>query len=130
MELLPRDFETNYRELEDILTKAIVFTKIGDRETITHKELKRAIAQYEKFLKYTKTESKEDAMAPENLNLKDIFDYVSKIRASIIETKIKSQMQRTGEDLKSICDSEGIQYHNFRKRVVSITGKGIKELVT
>jgi len=40
MELLPRDFETNYRELEDILTKAIVFTKIGDRETITHKELK------------------------------------------------------------------------------------------
>ena len=69
-------------------------------------------------------------MAPENLNLKDIFDYADKIRASIIETKIKSQMQRTGEDLKSICDSEGIQYHNFRKRVVSITGKGIKELVT
>ena len=69
-------------------------------------------------------------MAPENLNLKDIFDYADKIRASIIETKIKSQMQRTGEDLKSICDSEGIQYHNFRTRGVSITGKGIKELVT
>lgn len=28
-------------------------------------------------------------MAPENLNLKDIFDYADKIRASIIETKNK-----------------------------------------
>lgn len=44
-----------------------------------------------------------------------------------LEAKIKSEMQRTGLDLKSLCEKEGIKYHNFRKKVVTITGKGIKE---
>ena len=65
---------------------------------------------------------------PENIKLKEVFDYADKIKASIIETKIKSEMQRTGKDLKSICKSEGIEYHNFRKKVVNIIEKKIKEL--
>jgi len=67
-------------------------------------------------------------MAPENINLKDIFNYADSIKASIIEAKIKSERQRTGKYLKSICESEGIEYHNFRKKVVNIIGKNIKEL--
>ena len=70
----------------------------------------------------------ETQRSPKKIKLKKVFDYADKIKASIIETKIKSEMQRTGKDLKSICESEGIEYHNFRKKVVNTIGKNIKEL--
>lgn len=125
MELSVRDYKTNYRELEDILMKAIVSAKNKGRKIVGIDDLKEATTKYERFLRYTKPEY---SVALKDIELKDLFKYADMRKAIFVEEKIKSEMRRTGLDLKSLCEREGIEYHNFRKKVVTLTGKGIKEV--
>lgn len=129
----------SYREAEIILSDAAYNAKKHGRKEILTQDVKEAMEMNKKILKISNEGLSPREMfanvliearkPPENIKLKEVFDYADKIKASIIETKIKSEMQRTGKDLKSICKSEGIEYHNFRKKVVNIIGKNIKELV-
>ena len=59
----------------------------------------------------------------------DIIEYADKTKVSLVEKKIV-EFLRTGKDLKSIFKAEGLSdndYQNFRKKVETITGKGIRE---
>jgi hypothetical protein len=61
--------------------------------------------------------------------LKDIIEHADQEKKRIIENKI-SEMLNTGKSLKSVLVNEGLsekEYLNFRKKVVTITGKKIKE---
>jgi len=120
------------------LTDAGYNAKKNDRKEILAEDVEEAIEMNKKLLKDRDKKTSPEEMftnalaetqrSPKKIKLKKVFDYADKIKASIIETKIKSEMQRTGKDLKSICESEGIEYHNFRKKVVNTIGKNIKEL--
>jgi hypothetical protein len=61
--------------------------------------------------------------------VKDIIDHADKQKISIVETKM-NEVLKSGKSLKTVLMSEGLseeEYLNFRKKIVTITGKKIKE---
>ena len=128
--LVTRDYSNgNYRELEEILMTAVISTKVDGRNVISYRDLKEAVNEYEQIHKPIKTDlSVKDQV--KNVRCKDIIDHADKARKSIVEAKINDALS-SGKNLKSILVREGLsekEYLNFRKKVVTITGKNLKEL--
>ena len=128
--LLTRDYSNgNYRELEEILMTAVISAKVDGRNVISYRDLKEAVNEYEHIHGSAKTDSSVKDQV-KNVKCKDIIDYANKARSSIVEAKI-DEVLSNGKNLKSVLMSEGLsekEYYNFRKKVVTITGKNLKDL--
>lgn len=125
--LLKHDYEGNFRELESILRSGIKVAQAEGRTKIVPRDFKRVLDLTRRFSKGTNLNSSE--ISTEEVKLKDIIDHAEKIKASIIESKIRD-VTKNGRSLKSILFEEGLSeggYLNFRKKVVNITGKNIRE---
>lgn len=120
-QLLEHKYPGNFRELENILKSALKAMEYDRRTEIQVKDLVNIFRKSNIFYK------EDETSEPKNIPLKNLFDYADKIKAGIIEAKIKSEMQKTGLDLKSLCEKEGIEYYNFRKKIVTTTGRGIRD---
>lgn len=127
--LLSRDYRKgNYRELEEILMTAVISAKIDGRKEIGYKDFKKGINEYERVYKSTEVESPVKDQV-KNVKCKDIIDYADKVKVSIVEAKM-NEVLSSGKNLKSVLMSEGLsekEYLNLRKKVVTITGKNLKE---
>ncbi len=125
--LLKHDYKGNFRELESILRSGIKVAQAEGRTKIVPRDFKRVLDFNRKFFKGTNLNSSE--ISTEEVKLKDIIDHAEKIKASIIESKIRD-VTKNGRSLKSVLFEEGLsegEYLNFRKKVVNITGKKIRE---
>jgi DNA-binding NtrC family response regulator len=123
--LLNHEYKGNYRELVNILRAAIRNAHIEKRTEIIVKDLEEVMEKTKRFYK-EQEEGSVDGGDFEDISLKDILDYAEEKRASIIENKIK-QILQNGKSLKSEFNDEK-DYLNFRKKVVRIIGKKIREL--
>ena len=125
--LLKHDYEGNFRELESILRSGVKVAQAEGRTKIVPRDFKRVLDFSRKFFKGTNLNSSE--ISTEEVKLKNIIDHAEKIKAFIIESKIRD-VTKNGRSLKSILFEEGLsegEYLNFRKKVVNITGKKIRE---
>lgn len=131
-------YEGNYRELENILMRAVLSAKSHSRYEILPEDLKlnneiRGLAM--------QIANKGDGKDIINLNgkpsidflreikLKDVIDYANKVRASIVEEKMREIIEK-GMDIKGTLINEGLpekSYQTFRKKVEIITGKKFKD---
>jgi transcriptional regulator with PAS, ATPase and Fis domain len=121
------EYRGNYRELESILTAAIIKAKLQERDNILPEDLEETMFKSKKYSEGEMPLKSEDESDLRHIKLKDLFSHADKIRASIIETKIKSEMQRTGLKLKPLCEREGIEYYSFRKKALNIIQKNLRE---
>ncbi len=119
--LLEYRYEGNYRELENILRYGIRRARIEKRKKILPKNLEEIMNRSKIFY------GTEKKVPSESVDLKDLLGHANKERASIIEAKIK-ELKCEGKILKSECKARGLNYQNFRKRVVKIMGKKIEEI--
>jgi transcriptional regulator with GAF, ATPase, and Fis domain len=116
--LINYEYEGNYRELESILIAAVISVNETNRDQILSYDLD--------LMKEYKKEAPEDQKATyEDIELTEIINHADKIRASIIESKIKEFISCGGNIGKYFRDSK--KYQGFRNKVKNITGKGIRD---
>jgi transcriptional regulator with AAA-type ATPase domain len=119
----------NFRELKNILKSAIRSAEMNGRTEIELEDLIDVFEKSREFYGEDKEESPSNESNLKNIKLKDIIDYAHQEKVRIIETKI-NEVLNSGKNLKSVLMNEGLsekEYLNFRKKVVTITGKRIKE---
>jgi len=130
----------NYRELETVLMSAINIARSHSRKTISDEDLNKAMEKNNRINSYLPEDQGENIdrqrnylaefmRKPANVKLSGIMDHANKMRALIIEEKINSVI-KSGKSIKSVLLGEGLSekdYQNFRKKVVLITGKNLKE---
>lgn len=119
------DYKGNYRELYAILRKGLREALMDNRNTILPKDLID-------ILNTDKTAYVKNSECDLNsIKLKDVLDYADNIKKKIIEKKI-SDIVKNGKTIRAALSEEGVyqekDYQNFRKKVVNITGKGLKDL--
>ncbi len=121
--LRAHEYIGNYRELETILTAAIRKARLQKRDKILSEDLEETMS---KSKKYFEPEGEDD---PRDIKLKDIIEYAQKKKVSIIEAKLE-EILRSGKHVKAVLREEGLSekdYPNFRKKIVTVTGKKLKE---
>lgn len=130
--LLNYEYSGNYRELENILSSAVVSSQMQGRIQILPEDLEEAMKISKEFY----SDGKEGLLPSgkqslEDVKLKDIIDYANGVGRSIVETKVKAVL-KSGKKLKAVLRDEGMLrgYDNFMKKIRSITGKNIRELGT
>jgi len=126
--LLNRQYEGNYRELENILRGALISALGDSREQILPEDVLSVIEVIEL--------SPDDGrnILPSEIEhgkggIADILDYADKVKASIVEDKFVAFL-KGGTDLKSVFLAEGkteSDYQTFLKKVKQITGKGVRD---
>ncbi|NWF91929.1 MAG: sigma-54-dependent Fis family transcriptional regulator [Syntrophaceae bacterium] len=132
-------YEGNYRELENILMRAILSAKSHNRYEVLPEDLKlnNEITIRSKNMEVTTGDWKdvEDLKrkvfmdSVNEIKLKDVIEHANKVRASIVEEKVKEIIEK-GMDIKRVLINEGLpekSYQVFRKKVETITGKKFKD---
>lgn len=130
MDMLKKfNYKGNYRELENILRYAAISSKAEDRKEILRKDLK-FLYEGNNVLP-SKTPGGEDySSSIKDVPLKNIIEHADKIRASIVEAKVRSIMEG-GRSLRQALAAEGLQpkqYQNLIKKFRTITGKNLRSL--
>ena len=119
-------YKGNYRELENILRHAALSATAENREEILEKDLK-FLNESENILRDSKNLKIEDHMdSLQDIPLKNIIDYADKIRAAIVEAKVRSIIN-SGKNLRQVLVAEGLpvkQYQSLEKKIRNIVGKG------
>jgi len=128
--LKQHEYKGNYRELENILMRATISAKAHNRDEIFSDDLKfmDEINRNSEDSATVKREKYIDSL--KNIPLKDIVHYADKIRASIVEAKVK-ELMKGGKSVIKILADEGLpikQYQNLIKKIRTITGKKLVEL--
>lgn len=127
--LLEHRYPGNFRELENILKSAIRSAEMNGRTEIQPQDLADVLRKSITFYEDKKKSPFTDEPNLAGIKLKDIIDHANKQKVRMIETKI-NEVLNSGKDIKSVLINEGLsekEYLNFRKKVVTITGKRIKE---
>lgn len=124
------EYKGHYRELENILSSAIMKAQQDHRNKILPKDLEEAMDIGEKFYGDNRAGLLSSDEPPlEEIKLKDVIEYADKKKKSIIEAKI-NEVLGSGNDLKPILKKEGLsekEYENFLKKIRTITGRKIRE---
>jgi len=130
----------NYRELENILIQAIISAKSNNRSEIFPEDLKLDYGYINKP-ETVRASDRRDNMGDEDsqkdgglgslggIKLKDIIEYANRVRASIVEKKMKEASDK-GVGIKRVLLDEGLpkkSYQVFRKKVETITGKKFRD---
>jgi DNA-binding NtrC family response regulator len=130
----------NYRELENILIQAIISAKSNNRSEIFPEDLKLDYGSINKP-ETVRASDRRDNMGDEDsqkdgglgslggIKLKDIIEYANRVRASIVEKKMKEASDK-GVGIKRVLLDEGLpkkSYQVFRKKVETITGKKFRD---
>lgn len=126
--LLNRQYEGNYRELENILRGALISALGDNREEILPEDVLSVIEVIE-----LSPDDERNIIQSEiehgKVGIADILDYADKVKASIVEDKFVAFL-KGGTDLKSVFLAEGkteSDYQTFLKKVKQITGKGVRD---
>ncbi len=133
-------YEGNYRELENILMRAVLSAKSHSRYLILPEdlELNNEITIRSVDMQITNKGDRRDMSdlnrkpfidCLKEIKLKDVIDYANKVRASIVEEKMREIIEK-GMDIKRALINEGLpekSYQVFRKKVEIITGKKFKD---
>jgi transcriptional regulator with GAF, ATPase, and Fis domain len=123
------NYKGNYRELENILRYAAISSKAEDRKEILPKDLK--FQNEGNNVLPSKTSGRDDYFSSiKDVPLKNIIEHADKIRASIVEAKVRSIMEG-GRSLRQALAAEGLQpkqYQNLIKKFRTITGKNLRSL--
>jgi predicted GIY-YIG superfamily endonuclease len=103
-----RKYRGNYRELENILVSAVTSTKDGKRNEILPEDLK--ILEKMKLFSNDQEGPKGENYANQygNIPLINIIEHSDKMRASIVEAKVKEVM-RTSRDMKSVLLAQSVR---------------------
>lgn len=127
--LVNREYRGNYRELENILKSGIISATAKSRTEIFPDDLEEAMGISERFYGTSNTDSLFNEAALKDVLLKDSIEYANKVRASIVETKVRDLL-RSGKKIKTTLQEEKAteKYENFLKKVRTITGKDVREL--
>jgi len=130
MDMLEKfNYKGNYRELENILRYAAISSKAEDRKEILPKDLK--FQNEGNNVLPSKTSGRDDYFSSiKDVPLKNIIEHADKIRASIVEAKVRSIMEG-GRSLRQALAAEGLQpkqYQNLIKKFRTITGKNLRSL--
>lgn len=119
------DYKGNYRELYSILRKGLREALMDNRDEILPGDV-ISILDIDKNNFVQNAEYDLDS-----IKLKDVFSYAEDIKKTIVEKKI-SRVLKSGKNIKTALSEEGLNqekdYQNFRKKVVNITGKNLKNL--
>ena len=106
--LMNRKYRGNYRELENILVSAVTSTKDGKRNEILPEDLK-IVEKMKLFSNDQEGISGQGYVNQyENIPLIDIIEHSDKMRASIVEAKVKEVM-RTSRDMKSVLLAQSVR---------------------
>ena len=112
--------------------EAIESMNNDERTEIKSQDVAEAIRKSMMFQEDNETSPLPGNRTLKSFKLKDLLDHADKIAketsASIVESWIKSEMQKTGLKLKTLCEKEWIQYLNFRKEAVRIMGRDLRQL--
>ncbi len=132
-------YEGNYRELENILMRAVLSAKSHSRYIILSEDLElneitirgvdMQIANKGDGKDMSDQNRKPFIDSLKEIKLKDVIDHANKVRASIVEEKIREIIEK-GIDIKRALINEGLpekSYQVFRKKVEIITGKKFKD---
>jgi len=118
--LLNYDFPGNYRELDNIITRAYILSK---KKRIEASSLPTEVTDFEKS---ELPECSIDTTNIDKIFLKKIVDHAETIKKGIVRRKVESVYQ-SGRTMKSKLEAEGIRddtgYRRIRKRIVGIIGK-------
>lgn len=130
MDMLKKfNYKGNYRELENILRYAAISSKAENRKEILPKDLK-FLYESNNVLP-SKTPGRDDYFSSlKDVPLKNIIEHADKIRASIVEAKVRS-IREGGRSLRQALSAEGLQpkqYQNLIKKFRIITGKNLRSL--
>lgn len=122
-------YEGNYRELESILTDAIISATSDGRTEIQEKDL-TMLKEIDATLEPSEAKEMDQQPLPfamlkaaEDCKLKDIIPYADKVKALIVKHKLNS-IKRSGGNKKSQLISEGVlakEYQNYNKKFRNIT---------
>ncbi len=120
------DYKGNFRELCTILEAGLTEALMDNRNEILPEDVTDILnTDKNNFVQNAEHEL-------DSIKLKDVFDYAEDIKKTIIEKKI-SRVLNSGKNIKTALSEEGLNqekdYQNFRKKVVNITGKNLKELI-
>lgn len=116
-------YKGNYRELENILIRAVINAKDKDRKEILPEDLS-LITEKNTLLKANTPEE----VSYKNILLKDIFDYADEVAKNvsieIVTNKLQDVIKKRG-DFKKILTTEGVpeKYVKYQKKVNKYTGK-------
>ena len=127
--LMQHKYKGNYRELENILRRAIMSALINARDEILPEDILSIKETTQRLIQSETKDALKKAVELKRIRIIDIIEYADKAKVSFVEKKIV-EFLRTGKDLKSIFKTEGLSdndYQNFRKKIENITGKGIRE---
>ena len=120
----------NFRELENILKKALINAYIARRKKILPDDLPEEVRNPSAPEVASKRESAKDVVVDEteNVALKDIINHANKMKKTIVRKKIGNILNKGG-NLKVTLQSEGAlkekgDYIKFYKKVETILGKG------
>jgi transcriptional regulator with PAS, ATPase and Fis domain len=116
--------EGNYRELENILSEALISMKSEGRQKILPEDLYLITAETGGG---TSSIPKEDN---KHLRLRDIIDESKKVQAAFVEAKIRD-FRKSGKKAKPVFVNEegGTEsgYQTWRNQVAGITGKNLRD---
>jgi DNA-binding NtrC family response regulator len=125
-------YKGNYRELESILTDAIISATNDGRTEIQEKDL-MILNEINALLEPIEAKEMEQQTLPldilkeaEDCKLKDIIPYADKLKKLIVKHKLNS-INRSGGNIKSQLRSEGVpskEYQNYWKKFRNI-GRGL-----
>lgn len=120
----------NYRELENILRRAIISAQLAGSNTIGAKDLRFdniADRGGNSAAQKSSQPARPDTSA---IPLKDVIAYANEIRSKTVEDKIRD-IYGNGNDLKEVLIKEGLpkkKYQGFMKQLKSIVGKNLLDL--
>jgi len=127
--LMQHKYKGNYRELGNILRRAIMSALINERDEIQPEDILSIKETAQRLIQSETKVVLKKAVDFKRIRIIDIIEYADKAKVSLVEKKIV-EFLRSGKDLKSIFKAEGLSdndYQNFRKKIENITGKGIRE---
>ncbi|HWR57945.1 MAG TPA: sigma 54-interacting transcriptional regulator [Thermodesulfovibrionales bacterium] len=124
------EFPGNYRELENILRRAIILTDITGANF--NEYLRASIPTHDNA-----GDDKADSNSPDSycrdingVPLKDVLDHAEKIGQSIVERKLR-EVLKSGGKIKNVLMKEGLndkEYQSYYCRLRRVIGKRIRDM--
>jgi len=121
--LLQYDYPGNFRELTNILTRALILSEGRPiKIELLPDEVKnyKQVGPTDEFISHSTESSK-------NVKLLDVLNYAESVKASIVRKKVEDIYQE-GKNLKSVIrkemgkDYSDVKYQTIRNKIISITG--------